>query len=223
MAQDDNYKDDYDTDDLDNEIFRDEVERVFKRHPHDYISKLEELGFEYFDDDEEDIEEQEEVSAKPENSNQEYLVSYFDGDITLSAKTIAIFLEERNSRTPNYPLFRKYFKSTNENLLSMIIHGLEIDPLSDELLLDLSFFHEFQNQLNLLIKYYSKACEKQEDLEAFTELAQDFYYAAIPDGFNAYYALRDLFNRGTDRRKIVDFLVERVEQAENDAMKDVLF
>ena len=223
MAQDDNDRDDYDTDDLDNDIIRDEVERVFKRHPHDYISKLEELGFEYYDDDEEDIEEQEEVSAKPENSNQEYLVSYFDGDIILSGKTIAIFLEERNSRTPNHPLFRKYFKSTNKNLLSMIIHGLELDPLSDELLSDLTYFHEFQNQLNLLIKHYSKACEKQEDLEAFSELAQDFYNAAIPDGFNAYYALRDLFNNGTDRRKVVDFLVEIVEQAEDDAMKDLLF
>ena len=45
MAQDDNDRDDYDTDDLDNDIIRDEVERVFKRQPHDYISKLEELGF----------------------------------------------------------------------------------------------------------------------------------------------------------------------------------
>ena len=223
MAQNDNDRDDYDTDDLDNDIIRDEVERVFKRQPHDYISKLEELGFEYYDDDEEDIEKQEEVSAKPENSNQEYLVSYFDGDITLSEKTIAIFLEERNSRTPNYPLFRKYFKSTNKNLLSMIIHGLELDPLSDNLLSDLTYFHEFHNQLNLLIKHYSKACEKQEDFEAFSEFAQDFYYAVLPDGFNAYYALRDLFNNGTDRRKIVDFLIGVSEQAEDDAMKDLLF
>ena len=58
-----NDRDDYDTDDLDNDIIRDEVERVFKRHPHDYISKLEELGFEYYDDDEEDIEEQEDGST----------------------------------------------------------------------------------------------------------------------------------------------------------------
>lgn len=35
--------------------------------------------------------------------------------------------------------------------------------------------------------------------------------------------LNDLFKNGTDRRKVVDFLVEIVEQAEDDAMKDLLF
>jgi hypothetical protein len=223
MAQDNKYRDDFDTDDLDNDIIRNEVKRVFKKHPHDYISKLEELGFEYYDDDGEDIEEQEEALARPKNPNQEYLVSCFDGDIPLSDRSVAIFLEERNSRTPNYPLLRKYFKSANTNLLAMVTHGLELDPVSNELLSDLAYFHGFQNQLNLLIKYYSQACEKQEDLNAFTELAKDFYEAVIPDGFNAYYALRDLFNSDTDRRKVVDFLVEVSEQAEDDAMKDLLF
>ena len=70
-------KDDFDTDDINSEIIRDEIERVFKKHPHDYISKLEELGFEYYDDNEEDIEEQEEALAEPKNLNQEYLVSCF--------------------------------------------------------------------------------------------------------------------------------------------------
>ena len=223
MARDDKYKDDFDMDDLNNEIIRDEIARVFKKHPHDYIPKLEELGFEYYDDDEEDTEEQEEATAEPKNPNQEYLVSCFDGDITLSDRSVAIFLEERNSLTPNFPLLRKYFKEANTNLLAMITHGLELDPLSDELLSDLAYFHGFQNQLNLLIKYYSQACEKQENLDAFTELAKDFYYAVIQDGFNAYYSLRDLFNGGTDRRKIVDFLVEVSEQEEDDAMKDLLF
>ena len=223
MAREDKYRDDFDTDDLDNEIIRDEIKRVFKNHPGDYISKLEELGFEYYDDDEEDIEEQEEALAEPKNPNQEYLVGYFDGDITLSDRSVAIFLEERNSSTPNFPLLRKYFKEANTNLLAMIIHGLKLAPLSDELLSDLAYFHGFQNQLELLIKHYSQACEKQENLDAFTELAKDFYDAVIPDGFNAYYALRDLFNSGTDRRKVVDFLVEVSEQAEDDAMKDLFF
>ncbi len=223
MAREDKYRDDFDTDDLDNEIIRDEIKRVFKNHPDDYISKLEELGFEYYDDGEEDTEEQEEALAEPENPNQEYLVGYFDGDITLSDRSVAIFLEERNSSTPNFPLLRKYFKEANTNLLAMIIHGLQLAPLSDELLSDLAYFHGFQNQLNLLIKHYSQACEKQENLDAFTELAKGFYDAVIPDGFNAYYALRDLFNSGTDRRKVVDFLVEVSEQAEDDAMKDLLF
>ncbi len=223
MARDDKYRDDVDTDNLDNDIIRDEVERIFKKHPHDYITKLEELGFEYYDDDEEDIEEQEEALAGPKNPNQEYLVGCFDGNVVLSDRSVAIFLEERNSSTSNYPLLRKYFKSANANLLAMITHGLELDPLSEELLSDLAYFHEFQNQLNLLIKYYSQACEKQENIGAFSELAKNFYNAVLPDGFNAYYALRDLFDNGTDKRKIVDFFVEVSEQAEDDAMKKLLF
>ena len=107
--------------------------------------------------------------------------------------------------------------------MAIITKGLELDPLSGELLSDLAYFHGFQNQLNLLIEHYSQACEKQVNLEAFTELAKDFYEAVIPDGFNAYYALRDLFKNGTDRRKVVEFLVEVSEQAEDDAMKDLLF
>ncbi len=223
MGRDDKYKDDFDTDDLNNEIIRDEIKRVFKKHPHDYISKLEELGFEYYDDDEEDIEGQEEALAEPKNPNQEYLVAYFNGDTPLSDRSVAIFLEERNSSTPNYPLLRKYFTSANTNLLAIITQGLELAPLSGELLSDLAYFHGFQNQLNLLIKYYSQACEKQENLDEFTKLAKDFYEAGIPDGFNAYYALRDLFDRGTDRHKIADFLIEVSEQEEDDAMKDILF
>ncbi len=223
MARDDNYRDDYDTDNLNDEIIRDEIKRIFKRQPHDYISKLEELGLEYYDDNEEDIEDQEEALAKPINPNQEYLVGCFDGDITLSDRSVAIFLQERNSRAPNFPLFRKYFKSANRNLLALITHGLELDPISGELLSDLTYFHGFHNQLELLIRYYSQACEKQEDIDAFTELAKDFYDACIQDGFNAYYALRDLFAIGTDRRKITDFLIEVSEQAEDDAMKDILF
>jgi hypothetical protein len=222
MARYDKYRDDFDTDNLDSDIIRDEVERIFKKHPHDYISKLEELGFEYYDDDE-DIEEQEEALAGPKNQNQEYLVGCFDGNVVLSDRSVAIFLEERNSSTPNYPLLRKYFKSANANLLAMITHGLELDPLSDELLSDLAYFHEFQNQLNSLIKYYSQACEKQENIDAFSGLAKNFYDAVLPDGFNAYYALRDLFDNGTDKRKIVDFFVEVSEQAEDDAMKKLLF
>jgi len=51
----------------------------------------------------------------------------------------------------------------------------------------------------------------QENLETFTELAQDFYYATKPDGYEALYALRDLFEPGTDKRKAIDFLIDDVE------------
>ena len=53
-------------------------------------------------------------------------------------------------------------------------------------------------------------------METFSELAQDFYYATIPDGYEALYALRDLFEPGTDKRKVIDFLIVEEEGAKND-------
>jgi len=48
-------------------------------------------------------------------------------------------------------------------------------------------------------------------LEVFSELALDFYYATKPDGYEALYALRDLFAADTDKRKVVDFLIAEDE------------
>ena len=124
-------------DGLEDEIVRDEVSRIFRKHPNDYISKLEELGFTYFDD-ELDEEEQEDAIAKPLNSNQGYLVSFFTGNIPLSDKVVELYLEERRQPTTNYPLIRKYFKAANKHLLSMILHGLHQYPVLDELLKDLA-------------------------------------------------------------------------------------
>jgi len=41
------------------EIIHDKIKDVFRNHPKDYIAKLKELGFEYFEDDD-DSEEMEE-------------------------------------------------------------------------------------------------------------------------------------------------------------------
>jgi|WetSurMetagenome_2_1015567.scaffolds.fasta_scaffold37405_4 hypothetical protein len=38
-------------DKIDDEILFEDVNEVFSDHPEDYISKLEDLGFEWFDDD----------------------------------------------------------------------------------------------------------------------------------------------------------------------------
>ena len=164
----------YNCDEPDDEIVRDEVSRIFSKHPSDYIEKLEEIGFTYYDDDFDD-EEQEEARARPVNSNQLYLVSFFRGDIPLSDRTIEIFLEERRSSKPNSPLIRKYFKQANKHLLALLLHGLQLYPVSEELLADLGFFHEFRNILSVLIEHYTLACEMEQDLECFSELALDFF------------------------------------------------
>jgi len=209
-------------DGLDDEIIRDEINGIFRDHPHDYIAKLEEIGFIYHDD-EVDYEEQEEAKAKPLNANQEYLVSFFDGAIPLSEKTVEIFLEERRSRQPNLPLIRKYFKQANKHLLSLLLHGLHRYPVSDELLSDLAYFHETQNILSILIDHYTAACEKQQNLEAFSELALDFFYATLPDGYDALHALKEKYPPGTTKRSVLDFLSEMENNPDGDADNDVHF
>lgn len=217
MGKHDNQKNRPNYDDLDDEIFRDEIDKIFREHPRDYISKLEQIGFTYYDD-EPDQEEQEEAIAKPINSNQEYLVSYFNGKIPLSDETIEIFLEERRSPKPNFPLIRRHFKEANKYLLSLLLHGLHRYQVSEELLSDLAYFHEYQNIMSLLVDYYSIACEKQENLQVFSELVQDFYYAVDPDGFDVFHALRERYPVGTDKRKVIDFIdeMEDTHQREED-------
>ncbi len=199
---------------LKNEIIIEKVNEVFRTQPDNYISALEEIGFKYYDD-EYDFEEIEEANAKPENQNQKDLIAYFEGEKELSDQILQTFLEERNAETPNLPLIRKYFKKANQNLKSLILYGLEHYPDSVDLLSDLGYFHEFQNILGILITHYTRACVEQENIEKFTELAQDFYYATKPDGYEALYALRDLFEPGTDKRKVIDFLIAEEEGAKN--------
>ena len=196
---------------LQDEIMSGKVDEIFRNRPHDYIAALEEIGFKYYEDD--DYEETEEANARPENQNQKDLVDYFEGDAELSDRIFQIFLEERDAENPNLPLLRKYFKSANQNLKTLILYGLDHYPGRFDLLSDLGYFHEFGNILSTLITYYTRACVDQEDLEVFAELALDFYFAAKPDGYEALYALRDLFEAGTDKRKVIDFLIADEQDA----------
>jgi len=79
--------DDYEK--LKNELIRDKVNDIFRNHPKDYIAKMEELGFEYFEDND-DSEEIEERDAKPENQRQRDLVAYFENKKKLSKKITAV-------------------------------------------------------------------------------------------------------------------------------------
>jgi len=200
---------------LKNKIVMDKVDEIFRTQPNNYISALEEIGFTYYEDDYDDNEEIEEANAKPKNQNQKDLVAYFNGEKKFSERILKIFLEEKETETPNLPLIRKYFKRANPNLKSLILYGLDHYPGRLDLLSDLSFFHEFENILGILITYYTQACVDQENIETFSELARDFYYATVPDGYEALYALRDLFEPGTDKREIIDILIAEEEGGEN--------
>ena len=198
---------------LKNEIIVDKVDKIFRTQPDNYISALEEIGFKYYEDD--DYEEMEEANAKPENQNQKDLVAFLIGEIELSDRILQIFLEERDAENPNLPLIRKYFKRANSYLKSLILYGLDHYPGSLDLLSDLGFFHEFENILSTLITYYTQACVDQQNLQTFAELAQDFYNTTIPDGYEALYALRDLIEPGTDKREIIDILLAKEDEGEN--------
>ncbi|MBT9439018.1 MAG: hypothetical protein GAS50_07475, partial [Desulfobacterales bacterium] len=198
---------------LKNEIIRDRVNEIFRNHPKDHIAKMEELGFEYFEDDYDDEEEIEERNARPENQRQRDLVAYFENKKKLSKKIFESYSEEKAAENPNYPLIRKYYKKANKNLKILLLYGLDNYPGRIDLLSDLSFFHEFENILSILITYYTQACVDQANLDTFSELAKDFYYSTNLDGYEAYYALRELFEPDTDKRKIIDFLIAEEEEA----------
>ena len=87
----------------------------------------------------------------------------------------------------------------------------------------MSFFHEFENILGILISYYTKACVDQQNLDTFSELAQEFYYSTKPDGYEAYYALRKLFEPETEKRKIIDFVIFEEEEAQKKSSQPIDF
>ena len=207
---------------LKNEIIRDKVNEIFRNHPKDHIAKMEELGFEYFEDDD-DYEEIEERNARPENQRQRDLVAYFENKKKLSKKIFESYSEEKAAESPNYPLIRKYYKEANNNLKSLLLYGLDNYPDRIDLLSDLSFFHEFENILSILITYYTQACVDQANLDTFSELAKDFYYSTNLDGYEAYYALRELFEPDTDKRKIINFLIAEKEEAEREESQPIQF
>ena len=216
----DSIRDDYGK--LKNENIRDKVNEVFHNYPKNYIAKMEELGFEYFTEGD-GCEETEERNAKPENRRQRDLIGYFENKKELSKKIFESYTEEKAAENPNYPLIRRYFKEANQNLKSLILYGLDNYPGRIDLLSDLVFFHEFENVLSLLITYYTKACADQANLDTFLELAKEFYYSTNLDGYEAYYALRELFEPETDKRKIIELLIAEEEEAVRKAYQPIDF
>jgi hypothetical protein len=200
---------------LKDEIIVDQVSEIFRTRPRNYIGALEEIGFEYHEED--DHEEIEERNAKFENQNQMELAAYLEGKQDPSDAILKIFFAEKDSERQNLPLIRRYFKEANQKLKALILYGLDHYPERIDLLSDLSYFHEFENILSLLISHYTRACFNEMNLQVFAELADDFYYATKPDGYEALIALRELFAPDTEKRKIVDFLISEEAEVEKNA------
>lgn len=188
-----------------------QVSDVFKKDPKNLIKHMEELGFTWVDDDEDNQEELEEQHSKPENQNQELLVAYFHGEIGQSDSLVQLFKSEKESDCPNYPLFRKYFKQGNQNLKKLLVFGLAANPTDIALLNDLSFFHWENGILGEVIQYYLKACDLEQDENKFKELAKDFYYNTVDDNYDALYELKQMHQLESPKGMIIQQISQEIE------------
>ena len=118
----------YDYQRLKNEMIHDKVDEIFRKHPGNYISAMEEIGFKYNDDDDRD--EIEEKNAQPENQNQRDLVDYFEGHLELSESILTAFLKEKDAEEPNLALIRKYFKQANQYVCPVCLATSPLPQLS---------------------------------------------------------------------------------------------
>ncbi|MCP4751500.1 MAG: hypothetical protein GY866_11440 [Proteobacteria bacterium] len=192
-------------------VFLQQVSDALKKDPKNLAKHMEDLGFTWFSDDEDDQEEREEQSAKPDNPNQELLVAYFDGHIDLSEDLLEVFFIEKYSESPNYPLFRKYFKSGNHPLKRLILLGMEEDPTDVDLLDDLSYFSEFSNISGLLIDKYLRACDETQVESDFEQLAIDFFYNTVVFGYDAIHELTQRFDADPYKSQSIQKVIQEID------------
>ena len=88
---------------LKNELVADKVNEGFRKYPDKYIQKLEGIGFQYHEED--DFEKAEEDEAVPENKRQEYLKSYFEGEVELSESVLTLQRNLKNFMLVIDPFF----------------------------------------------------------------------------------------------------------------------
>ena len=186
------------------------VARAIKNDPKNYVDRLAELGFKWVDDeiDEEDLEER---AATIRNDNEKYLVAYLDGEIELSDRVLDSYLHEKTSDRLNYPLFRRYFKTGNNNLKGLLLYALERHPTDIWLLGDLAYYHEHRNALGELIQAYLRACEREDDLDRFSQLVSRFYLDTEPDGFDAFHELEQVYSSSSEKWKVIQSVRKQLE------------
>jgi len=191
------------------EIFE-KVAGAIKEAPENYVEKLAELGFTWFDD-EIDEEDEQDRAATIRNDNEKYLVAYFEGETEVSHQVLDTYLAEKNSDDLNYPLFRGYFKRGNDNLKHLLLYGLEMHPTDIGLLSDLAYFHEFRNVLAELIQAYLWACARENDMDRFSQLVSSFYQDTAPDGFDALHELEQVCSPGSKKREVIRSVRRQLE------------
>ena len=107
------------------------VNEIIRNHPHDYRDRLEEIGFEWQEDDHDLLYEEEmleERAAVARTANQRRLVHYLQHGGTVTRQILDAYLDERYAEQPNLPLIRKYFKQANPHLKRILLAGLALPP-----------------------------------------------------------------------------------------------
>lgn len=203
---------------LRDEGLTDLIRETFEKCPQVPFAELEKLGFQWVEDEHDPSGIHADQGAGPKNTNQEFLAAYFEGHVKWSETVAAVYNTEKNASSPNYPFLRKYFRQGTPALKALLLRGLDKNPTDSSLLHDLSFFHEHHGMLSELIDRYRMACRLENDLMAFTELAMDFYYNTIEDGFEALYELEQVFKDKPGKRAAIAKLIS--EHKENDNIKD---
>ncbi len=193
-----------------------QVSKIITEHPFDYLDRLEEVGFEWHDDEydllfEEEVKE--ERLAVPETENQRKIIDFLETGGPVTQYTLDAYLGERYSDSINIPLIRKYFKRANSNLKAILLYALEINPTDPDLLDDLSYFSEFDGILGELIHFYTDACLKETHMERFSLLAQDFHMNTVDQGYDALQALFSLFPTG-EKGVVIQHLSDTIDDYE---------
>lgn len=189
------------------ELLFEQVRKVIKDNPHDWRNQLEMIGFEWHEEND-NKEITEENRALPDNENQKYLVSYFEGNLPLDENLLSIFTQEKNSNQPNYPLFGRYFRKGNDRLKELIVFALSKYPTDESYLWDLVFFHEHKNILKEVITAYIVACTKEQDLNNFEKLSRNFWYQTAEDEYDALYALQEVFSGNLEKIAIIKNIIK---------------
>ncbi len=192
------------------------VNEIIRNHPLDFRDRLEEIGFEWQDDDHDLLYEEEmleERSAVARTTNQRRLVHFLQNGGVVTRQILNAYLDERYAEQPNLPLIRKYFKQANPHLKSILLAGLAANPTDLDLLDDLAYFSEFDSMLGELIAFYTEACVRETDMERFSMLVQDFHINTCEQGFDAFYELAGMFRSGA-KCAVVQQLSESIDDFE---------
>ena len=180
------------------------VSHILRERPYDSIAELEKLGFDYVSDGEDDATDiAEEQAATPNTDLQKQLVIFFEGSKPPTDMLVSDYLTELERDEPNYPLFRRYFRQGNTQLLALLRHGLDQNPTSPDLLNGLGFYHIFSPILKELISCYSKACEMEQDMSRYRQLAHDFHINCSASGYEALCALDETLQQDDPKKAVL--------------------